>query len=117
MQPDVDARPRSRISLRNAIVAAKTAYTDYDSYAKIDPKGLHGIEPTLTFNASDTAVRSEVSIRDISLDTVVLVTTTPDGHVYCLADDATKGTTYGTRDAMTVDQCSEKKWPIAGEYP
>ena len=36
-------------SLRNALTAAKTSFTDTGDYSKADATTLHGIEPSLTF--------------------------------------------------------------------
>ncbi len=44
--------------LRNAIAAAKTAYTDVDNYATATTTGLAAIEPSLTFVAAGTASAS-----------------------------------------------------------
>src|SRR5207248_2382615 len=42
-------------SLRNAIAAAKTAYTDTDDYAGATSAGLPAIEPSLTYVAGNVA--------------------------------------------------------------
>lgn len=42
-------------SLRNALVAAKTSYTDNNSYVGADPAGLGAIEPSLTYSATGVA--------------------------------------------------------------
>src|SRR5437879_341483 len=45
-------------SLRNALTAAKTAYTDQSSYAKATNADLPAIEPSLTYEAAGTASSS-----------------------------------------------------------
>ena len=42
-------------SLRNALVAAKTSYTDVSSYVGATPAGLLAIEPSLSYAAVGTA--------------------------------------------------------------
>ena len=42
-------------SLRNALVAAKTSYTDTSDYSGATTTGLQAIEPSLTYRAAGTA--------------------------------------------------------------
>ena len=42
-------------SARNALVAAKTSYTDVDSYKNVSVATLQGIEPSLNYLAAGTA--------------------------------------------------------------
>src|SRR5918995_4355438 len=50
-------------SLRNALVAAKTAYTDDSDYSNADNAGLSAIEPSLTYlDAGDSTGPTVVSI-------------------------------------------------------
>lgn len=101
--------------LRNALAAAKTHYTDRASYAGFTPAVAESIEPSLTYNTSSTATSGEVSIRDVSESTVLLVTAGPDGSLWCIADDqAGAGTTYGTVDAQTAAECvgGDAAWAI-----
>ena len=105
----------ARSDLRNALVAAKTHYTDGASYVGFTPDVANGIEPSLTYNASSTAVDGEVSIRDVTATTVLLVTATNDGSVWCIADDTSTSTTsYGTVDAQTAAECvgGDAAWAI-----
>ncbi|MBI2238036.1 MAG: hypothetical protein HYU54_05860 [Actinobacteria bacterium] len=98
-------------ALRNALAAAKTYFTDCDSYEGLTPEALVSIEPSLTYNASPTAVEGEISIRDVTDTTVLLVAESSDGRVWCIADDvAADTTTYGTVDAKTVEECTGG-WP------
>ena len=48
-------------TLRNAIAAAKTCFTDNDTYTGCDDAALNGVEPSLTFQAADSAGPKEVS--------------------------------------------------------
>jgi type IV pilus assembly protein PilA len=48
-------------TLRNAIAAAKTCFTDNDTYTGCDDAALNGVEPSLTFQAADSTGPKEVS--------------------------------------------------------
>src|SRR3954453_17754545 len=56
--------------LRNAIAAAKTCFTDNDSYAGCDDGALTGIEGSLNFLTHDTASTApgDISVTDGSDD-------------------------------------------------
>jgi len=92
--------------LRNALVAAKTYYTDGATYLGFTPKIASSIEPSLSFNDALTADVGEVNIRAVSASTVLLVEKSKSGAVYCIADDASVGTTYGAENALTLADCS-----------
>lgn len=107
-------------TLRNALVAGKVSFTDCDCFTRVTPREMGAIEPAIEFNEGDLGRPLEVSIRDISRYTMLLVTRSRSGHVYCIADvesgpDA--GTHYGTSDAQTIDECHKPRWPENGEYP
>src|SRR2546430_12735996 len=48
-------------SARNALVAAKTSYTDVDSYDNASVNTLHSIEPYLTYHAAASTGPTVVS--------------------------------------------------------
>ncbi len=110
----------AQVNLRNALVAAKTYYTDGASYVGFTPSVADGIEPSLTYNTSSAAVAGEVSIRDVTATTMLLVTAGQDGSVWCVADDQDGGTTtYGTVDAQTTAECvgGDAAWAIVPAFP
>lgn len=96
--------------LRNTLAAALTYFTDGDTFVGFDPEQALLIEPSLEYDTSPLASVGIVSIRDVAVDHVLLVTRSESGHVFCVADDRTAsgGTTYGTIDAQTVDECDER---------
>ena len=49
-------------SLRNALVAAKTAYTDNDNYSGATTTGLAAIEPSLTYQAAASSGPTVISV-------------------------------------------------------
>lgn len=112
-EPDAAAQTQ----LRYAIATAKTFYTDGDTYVGLTPETAAEIEPSVAFNTTPDAKEGEVSIRDVSAQTVLLVTRASNGDVFCLADDAQAGTTYGTTDAQTMAECSLDSWPALSSSP
>ena len=48
-------------SLRNGIAAAKTCFTDNDTYTGCNDAALNGVEPSLTFQAAASTAPKEVS--------------------------------------------------------
>jgi hypothetical protein len=92
--------------LRNALVASKTYFVDHDSYAGLSPKVLRQIEPALTYNTAAEARKGEVSIRDVSQSVALLVIKSDSGKTFCLVDDASNGTVYGTQDPKNAAGCT-----------
>jgi type IV pilus assembly protein PilA len=96
-------------SLRNALTAAKTLYTDSSDYTTATPAALQGVEPSLTFCVSGTAVASKcnaaglsigpkgVSVANTSADEIVFAARSASGTCFYLKDTATgPGTEFGT---------------------
>jgi type IV pilus assembly protein PilA len=50
-------------SLRNAIAAAKTCFTDSDTYTGCDDTALNGIEPSLTFQGGASTSPKQISYK------------------------------------------------------
>jgi type IV pilus assembly protein PilA len=97
-------------SLRNALVAAKTAYTDDSDYSNADNAGLTLIEPSLTYlDAGDSTGPTVVSI-DISDDGAAVdnqvwsgASLSESGVCFYLSDNATgPGTQYGEDATATA---------------
>ena len=91
--------------LRNALVAAKTMYTDSSSYAAADSAatGLITVEPSLTYIAAGTA--STVAAPSVSVSaaatTWAAARMSASGTCYWIKDVSTGATTYGTGAAGT----------------
>jgi type IV pilus assembly protein PilA len=49
-------------SLRNALAAAKTSYTDTSDFAGVTVTGMEAIEPSLTFQVADSTAPGQVSL-------------------------------------------------------
>ena len=77
--------------LRNALVAAKTMYTDTSSYASATSTGLAGVEGSLTYtNAVSTTASPRVSVM-----------TTPDATTWAAARMSVSGACFGIRDTSS----------------
>ncbi len=91
--------------LRNALVAAKTMYTDSSTYTAADSSatGLITVEPSLTYIAAGTA--STVAAPSISVDaaatTWAAARMSASGTCYWIKDVSTGATTYGTGATCT----------------
>ena len=102
-EPTLDDR-RAQSDLRNAYVAAKTYYTDSDSFEGFTPEVASSIEPSLDWQA-DLTTPGKMSIRDVGADHILLVTATPANDAFCIAEQPDGTTTYGAIDAQNVAEC------------
>src|SRR2546422_392410 len=93
-------------NLRNAIAAAKTYFTDSDSYLNFNAAAALAIEPSLTWKDGAPAVLNEVHIELATATQVVMDTISGSSTPFCIADDSTTGTKYGKVDAATVAACT-----------
>lgn len=93
----------AQADLRNALVAAKTHYTDGSTYAGFDPEVAKFIEPSLTWYANTSAIPGGISINLATDDDVVLSTKSESGQAFCIAEHdelPDLGTYYGRMDAI-----------------
>ena len=93
-------------SLRNALVAAKTAYTDVSDYSTATDLLLDAIEPSLTYTgpAVDSTSNTTVSVQVSGANNEIwsAATLSESGVCYWITDNATgPGTRYGTGVAAT----------------
>ncbi len=104
--------------LRNGLTAAKTIYTDNESYLNPDQAGtvaeLGNIEPSQTFvagAAAGTAAASGVTATD---QTVILLKVSGSGDVFAVMDDTTAGTTFcqgaAVADCDTAAEITASEW-------
>ena len=110
----------AQASLRNALVAAKSIYTDTQSYATAEGGGLTAVEPSLTYQAKGTASTGQ---NDISADGTTTSTNiwsaaalSDSGTCYWISDNATgPGTRYGEGTSTTcggedADAAAATEW-------
>jgi type IV pilus assembly protein PilA len=96
--------------LRNGLTAAKTFYTDNETYVGFTAAAAGAIEPSLTWNAGAT-VKGQVSIHlDADTDDVLLVGQSLSDKFFCIGDnDGQTVTGQGTAaeaDVATVAACA-----------
>ena len=110
--------------LRNALVAAKTMYTDNSSYAlanQIAATGLATVEPSLCYVATGTAAVasgatciSGAGAASISVNAAAATWAgarmSASGTCYTIKDDSAAGTTYGS--TATAANCTGT-WALA----
>ena len=102
--------------LRNAVAAAKTHFTDADTYTGFNTgcaaaadscTVADGIEPSITWDNLGTTV-GNVGVTGLTVgppDTVVLQSTSASGDIFCVADDTSVGTVRGVGAAATFAAC------------
>ena len=105
--------------LRNALVAAKTMYTDSSTYAAADEvagSGLASVEPSLCYVAAATASVSSgatcisgtgaasVSVAPNTNLSWAAARMSASGTCYMIKDTAASGTTYGSNATCTGTQ-------------
>jgi type IV pilus assembly protein PilA len=87
--------------LRNALVAAKTVYTDASTYATANAAALTAVEPSLTFvDGAPTGV--QVGIGALSATTWAAARLSASGICYYISESATAGTRYGQTASGTA---------------
>jgi hypothetical protein len=97
---------KAQADLRSALVAAEVVLVDSGGYQDVSPRSLGAVEPSLEFNTASKARNGVISIRAASANSILLVTRSGSGQIYCLANSATSGVSYGTTDAKTVKNCT-----------
>ena len=87
--------------LRNALAAAKTFFTDDDTYLGFAVSGIPDlIEPSLTWVTTSAAATADVTINQATATTVEMSRLSDSGQVFCILDvaQAPGGTTFGNVD-------------------
>jgi type IV pilus assembly protein PilA len=87
-------------SLRNALVAAKTSYTDNSNYSGATAAGLALIEPSLVYNVTPSTLPTQVAsapfTTTVANDSWSAAAMSASGTCYWIRDVASAGTTYGS---------------------
>ena len=86
--------------LRNAIAAAKTYFTNGDTYVGFNPAAAAAVEPSLTWQGNAAAAVVGTTYIDVATATEVTMSElSASGTVFCLDDNTNTGTTKGNVDA------------------
>jgi type IV pilus assembly protein PilA len=80
--------------LRNALVGAKTIYTDNSSYAGATATALAGVESALTF-VTGAPTGTNVGVSAVSATQWAAARMSASGACYYISDTSTVGTRYG----------------------
>ncbi len=83
-------------NLRNALVAAKTFFTDQSVYTGFGTVQGLAIEPSLGWVAAANPAVGQVDIAAVNATNILLVAQSASGNYYCLYDDASNGAAAGT---------------------
>lgn len=89
----------SQSSLRNALTAAKTIYTDNEDYTKATTAALLATEPSLTFEAGTQASTGpkDVSVATANDHQIVLASLSKSGKCFWMQDDTQgNGSSFNT---------------------
>lgn len=95
-------------SLKNALTAAKTLYTDNDSYTPVTLATLEDSETSLDFIDGGTASSSptEVSVEVVSDSTIVVAAEARSGMCYAIRDEQASGGGTTFYAAFSSGSCS-----------
>jgi type IV pilus assembly protein PilA len=93
-------------SLRNALTAAKTIYTDSQTYSSADQHSMETVEPSLTYVATGTASTNQntVSVNNSAAGVFAAAAMSASGTCYWIKEDVSAGTTYGS--TTTAANCT-----------
>jgi type IV pilus assembly protein PilA len=93
-------------SLRNALTAAKTIYTDSQTYVSATAAAMESVEPSLSYVATGTAStnQNEVSVNNSAAGVFAAAAMSASGTCYWIKEDVTAGTTYGS--TTTAANCT-----------
>ena len=94
--------------LRNAIAAAKTCFTDQDTYTGCDKVKLQGIESSLTWDDNTTGSTDPGTVAfDVNAtgDTWTATAYSKSGTCFYIQDNSTSGTLYASAAATAGTPC------------
>jgi len=105
-------------NLRNGIAAAKTYYTDNETFVGFNATAADGIEPSLVWAGAADPPVGTVAIVNADADSVLLVAESGSGTFFCIKDvtqpAASAGTFYDSGatydDVDTEAECDGASW-------
>jgi type IV pilus assembly protein PilA len=87
-------------TLRNAMAAAKTLFTDNETYDGLGAADLAGVEPSLTYTDGPSPNAQTVSVA-MQGSVAGLAAMSPSGTCFYIKDDAVGGVTFGSGTVCT----------------
>ena len=112
----VNAVKAAQSALRNALAAAKTYYTDADTYAGFDSAEAAAIEPSLTWvDATQPSGRNTVDVQLARNQVVLMIAKAQKGPFFAICDRAAgRGTSFGRSNSFTqvaqLSKCRGNSW-------
>ena len=104
-------------SLRNALTAAKTIYTDNSSYKSADPAGLAAVEPSLTYKGAAEASTGQKDVSVSAADAVWAgAALSKSTKCFWIKETADAGTKFGSGTAATCTG-GDATGAAADEFP
>ncbi len=93
-------------SLRNALTAAKTIYTDSQTYVSATAAAMESVEPSLAYVATGVASTNQntVSVNNGAAGVFAAAAMSASGTCYWIKEDVSAGTTYGS--TTTAADCT-----------
>jgi type IV pilus assembly protein PilA len=93
-------------SLRNALTAAKTIYTDSQTYTSVTPATMLAVEPSLTYAdpTVDSSGQNNVSVYGAA-GIFAAAALSASGTCYWIKEDISSGTKYGS-NATGATNCA-----------
>ena len=85
--------------LRNALTAAKTIYTDSQTYASATAVAMKAVEPSLSFVTASSPNQNTVSVASTAPGVFAAAAMSASGTCYLIKDNISTGTTYGSTAA------------------
>jgi type IV pilus assembly protein PilA len=96
-------------SLRNALTAAKTIYTDSQTYASATAAAMTTVEPSLDFvvGTATSPNQNTVSVHSSAAGVFSAAAMSASGTCYYIKENVASGTTYGS--TTTAADCTGEK--------
>jgi type IV pilus assembly protein PilA len=105
-------------SLRNALTAAKTIFTDQEDYTQASPAALTGVEPSLQYvdNATASTLATQVSVDNtVSAHQIVMAVLSKAGTCFYISDNTQQtGTQFGKTPNVAAGGCKAGVAPTSG---
>jgi len=101
------------VDFAKALVAVRAYYDAQGTFVGLDAAKMHQLVPSLAFNDEKKAVEGEISVREVTSHTFLMVAGLADGVPYCRGEKPPKDGSYGYTDAQTYGECL--RWQ--GTYP
>jgi type IV pilus assembly protein PilA len=97
-------------NLRNTLAAAKTLYTDQQSFLSASVAALGTAEPSLTYQAAASGAPNQVSVTSPATTAFVAAALSSSGKCFLIRDDTGTGTQFASQTSGTCVASSTPTW-------